>query len=84
MMMLRSNDDLVATPLSPLTSLSGVKTLVPAPRVTPRSTQLTLNIMDFPDTVESETGIWEGGDLHIDDSVKGSSSVYNLEGTTSE
>ena len=25
-----------------------------------------------------------GGDLHIDDSVKGSSSVYNLEGTTSE
>lgn len=37
-------------------SVCGVKTLVPAPQVTPRS-QLTLNIMDFPDTVE--LGIWE-------------------------
>ena len=65
----------ITLPTPPLSShahisVCGVKTLVPAPRVTPRS---TLNIMDFPDTVEigiCESGL-AGGDLHIDDSVKG-------------
>ena len=73
--------DLLITAVN-ITSLSGVKTLVPG-HATLNTTHTQHNGFSRH-CGERETGIWEGGDLHIDDSVKGSSSVYNLEGTTSE